>query len=507
MNDTALSRGFAVMSTALNNAGHNCNVVTQAESMVMAKERLIEQLRRRSATRSAPAARAARSPSSRSPTPTPASTRASCRPCSFPDAWSTGQQLADYHLVRGYVEDPTQVGHRRRSGTRCRSPRSRAIPTTSTRSSSTPSTGRRSAIPDDGCPGVPAEDNYNAQTNPGGVRCTLADYMINVFGPRPSSLWGPPSSRSATASPACRSTTSASSTGSRRSRPGAITPAQFVDLNDKVGGADIDINHDRRRAAAPTSPRWRNAYRSGGDQRGQQPRPASRSSTCAAPTRARSTTPTARGRSARGSSASTARYANQVIWFGAVPLMGDAQLRDRGLARDGPVAGRGRERTSAHGTLAQKIIRDRPRDVHDRCSQVDGVELVTCRASARSASSRRSQTRFGTPRTVAGEGIETDTNKCTLKPLRRTRLLPDHVHRRPVGAAAVRRSRPASATGAGRASSQQGTIPWQTYQNADGAVIYGGTPLGAAPGGLGRRLDERRVRLVAVLEPSALSLT
>ena len=31
------------MSTALNNAGHNCNLITQAESMVMAKERLVEQ--------------------------------------------------------------------------------------------------------------------------------------------------------------------------------------------------------------------------------------------------------------------------------------------------------------------------------------------------------------------------------------------------------------------------------------------------------------------------------
>src|SRR5205823_2979442 len=28
--------------------------------------------------------------------------------CSFPDAWSTGQQLADYFVVRHYVEDPTQ---------------------------------------------------------------------------------------------------------------------------------------------------------------------------------------------------------------------------------------------------------------------------------------------------------------------------------------------------------------------------------------------------------------
>ena len=42
LDDTALARGFAVMSTALNNAGHNCNVVTQAESLVMAKEHLVE---------------------------------------------------------------------------------------------------------------------------------------------------------------------------------------------------------------------------------------------------------------------------------------------------------------------------------------------------------------------------------------------------------------------------------------------------------------------------------
>ena len=34
--------GFAVMSTALDNAGHNCNLVTEAESLVMAKEHLID---------------------------------------------------------------------------------------------------------------------------------------------------------------------------------------------------------------------------------------------------------------------------------------------------------------------------------------------------------------------------------------------------------------------------------------------------------------------------------
>ena len=34
------------------------------------------------------------------------------------------------------------------------------------------------------------------------------------------------------------------------------------------------------------------------------------------------------------------------------------------------------------------------------------------------------QTRYGTPATVAGESIATDTNKCALKPLRRSDYYP-----------------------------------------------------------------------------------
>ncbi|MEA2123237.1 MAG: hypothetical protein QOI80_19, partial [Solirubrobacteraceae bacterium] len=38
----ALGQGFVLMSTALDNTGHNCDVVTQAESLVMAKVHVIE---------------------------------------------------------------------------------------------------------------------------------------------------------------------------------------------------------------------------------------------------------------------------------------------------------------------------------------------------------------------------------------------------------------------------------------------------------------------------------
>ena len=94
------------------------------------------------------------------------------------------------------------------------------------------------------------------------------------------------------------------------------------------------------------------------------------------------------------------------------------------------------------------------------------------------------QTRYGTPRTVAGEGIETDVNKCTLKPLRRTDYYPiafsDAQWQKLVGAfptGVCDWSRPGV--------SQLDTVPWQTYQTNSGAVIYGGQPLGAAPAGSG----------------------
>ena len=79
----ALGRGFAVASTALANTGHNCGVAMEAESLMMVKERLVERYAS-FATRSARAARAARSRSTPSPTPTPGSTRGWSPPAPTP---------------------------------------------------------------------------------------------------------------------------------------------------------------------------------------------------------------------------------------------------------------------------------------------------------------------------------------------------------------------------------------------------------------------------------------
>ena len=70
------------------------------------------------------------------------------------------------------------------------------------------------------------------------------------------------------------------------------------------------------------------------------------------------------------------------------------------------------ERDQSGTPLAQKIIRDKPSDLTDECWNGTGKLLshTLCPAGVVNVE--------GTPRTVAGEAITTDTNKCQLKPQR-----------------------------------------------------------------------------------------
>src|SRR5438874_1355860 len=90
---TALGLGFAVMSTALDNAGHNCNLVTEAESLVMAKEHLIDHygtLRYTIGTGCSGGSLVQQQVANAYP----GIYQGILPQSSFPDAWSTGQQLA-----------------------------------------------------------------------------------------------------------------------------------------------------------------------------------------------------------------------------------------------------------------------------------------------------------------------------------------------------------------------------------------------------------------------------
>ena len=377
--------------------------------------------------------------------------------CCFPDAWSTGQQLADYHLDPPLLREPDQVGAGRR-----------VDPDADRGGRGPPQPRQRDRLrhglldvarrPDDGCPGVPADQTTTTpQTNPGGVRCTLADYMINVFGPRPAErVERRRASSSATASPACRSTTSASSTGSRRSRRARSRPAQFVDLNAKIGGADIDIN--------PTAERF-DGQPAGAAQRLPQRRRSTRptTSTGVAIIDLRGPDPGA-FHDAYRSWAIRARLEreeghfprNHVIWFGAGAADRRPELHDRGPAGDGPLARRGRGATSA--TVLARSRRS-PRTARPTSTTaartIDGVEQVAVPGVGPVCELTQAQTRFGTPRD--GRRREHRDRHATVpaQAAARSRLLPDRRSPTTSGRRCRRRSRPASATGASRASTSR----------------------------------------------------
>jgi hypothetical protein len=475
----ALGRGFAVMSTALNNAGHNCNLVTQAESMVMAKERLVERYGR---IRYAIGTGCSGGSLTQQQVANayPGIYQGILPHCSFPDAWSTGQQLVDYHLGRLYLEDPTAWA-----------PGVAWTPTQIAAVEGHPNHVNAIVLdslywtslgdPTSSCAGVTDDQRYHPQTNPGGVRCTLADYMINVLGPRPRSVWTAPERTIGRGFAGLPLDNVGVQYGLEALRRGEISAAQFADLNAKIGGGTIDIVPTAERLAAD-QPALRNAYRSGGingaanldqvaiiDLRGPDHgafHDAYRSWAI-------------RSRLER----EQGHFRNQAIWVGHVPLLGDPSFTTEGLlAMDRWLTEVEADRSGA--PLAERIVANRPADVQDRCSQIPGVEAIALPAIGRVCELQHVQSRYGTPRTVAGEDVATDTNKCALRPLRRSDYYP--VTFTDAEWASLEAAFPIGVCDWSRPGvDQHDAIPWLSYQDGAGRVIYGGRPLGPAPQGSG----------------------
>jgi Tannase-like family of unknown function (DUF6351) len=449
----ALGRGFAVMSTALDNAGHNCNIVTEAESLIMAKERLVEQygeLRYTIGTGCSGGSLVQQQVANAYP----GIYQGILPQCSFPDAWSTGQQLVDYDLVRKYVEHPERWD----TGVVWTPAEIAAVEGHPNHVNSVildslyfTSLGD----PTNPCAGVSDSQRYDPNTNPAGVRCTLADYMVNVFGRRPQDGFaGRPLDNVGV------------QYGLKALQQGQITPAQFADLNFKIGGADIDAVQTPDRTAAD-QPALANAYRSGAinetnnldqvaiiDLRG---------------------TDQGEFHDVYRAFAIRARlerehgtFANQAIWQGPVPLIGQADFTTQGLlAMDRWLTAVELDHRAV--PRAQKIIDDRPADIHDQCTDGAGQVIPNQQVC------QLINPIFTTPRMVAGEGIETDLNKCQLQPLRRSDYLP--VQFTDQEWAKLQAAFPGGVCNwSVPGVSQQPTIPWMSY---DGTV--GGRPLGAAP--------------------------
>ncbi|GGE78772.1 hypothetical protein GCM10011533_33860 [Streptosporangium jomthongense] len=483
---TGLARGFVTLSTAQANLGHNANLVTAAESLLMSKEHVIEQygpLRYTIGTGCSGGAIAQQHIANAYP----GIYQGLIVQCSYPDVWTTAVQFADYNLINEYFSyklpsKPEGILEFVES-----------ILTAPTLAAQWPAIYGHlpinplvsdaaffpAAFPDqESCPGLDADiPVYHPTERPDGLRCGLIDYMRNQFGERPPEVWSANEQLLGRGFTGIPLDNVGVQYGLGALQNGAITGQQFLALNRDIGGFNVDIDYQDGRTQGDVSA-IQNAYRTGAintaehldtvpiiDLRGPDPGIAHDAF--------HSWQVRERLEQAHGNAN------NQVIWFGALPLAGDSIFTTEALLVMDDWLGQ-IESDDSDAPLPEKIRVNKPGLARDRCLSVsalfsdDGpkipltgnltypkpilpgldlailnplpaelgqiVDVVTGQVCGldlaeaglpefldnvlapitgpvRELQARVVQTRFGTPRTVAGDDIATLNNKCALKPV------------------------------------------------------------------------------------------
>jgi hypothetical protein len=411
---TALGKGFAVVSTALANTGHNCNVPIEAESLMMAKERLVEQygeIRYTIGTGCSGGSIAQHTIANAYP----GIYQGLVTTCSYPDTLTAGAQFTDYHLMRLYFEDPSRWG----DGVVWTPTQMAQVEGHASHANAVVADENlyKSALnPENDCSGtkepVPGDEStrYDSETNPGGVRCSVLDIMVNVLGPREQSEWSPQEQAAGHGFAGIPFANTGVQFGLEELKKGQITPAQFVDLNAKIGGLDIDSGFTDERVAGDEAAIAR-AYRSGLiDETNNLDQVAMINHGGPDPGLAHDYSHAFW--TEERLLADQGHTDNRVMWFGPAPLIGDPQWANEALL-DMDRWLTAVESDSRDVSLASKIAEDRPEDVTDRCVTADAAPACSVEEL------QALQTRLSTPRQEAGGPVANDNVACRLKPLDR----------------------------------------------------------------------------------------
>ena len=494
---TALGRGFMTLSTAQGNLGHNANLVTAAESLMMGKERIVEQygeIRYTIGTGCSGGSITQQHVANAYP----GIYQGMIVQCSYPDVWTTATQFADYNLLSQYFGNQLPSDPQGFQDVVTRLLSSGVIPAAqwSAFYGHLPLNPLVSdlaffpaAYPDqESCPGL--EDGvavYDAQDAPDGLRCGLLDYMKSQFGLRSPEVWSANEQLLSRGFGGIPLDNVGVQYGLRALQSGVITGDQFLKVNREIGGFNVDIDYQPERTVAD-SQALHNAYRTGAintaehlanvpiiDLRGPDPGIAHDAY--------HSWQMRARLEKTQG------HADNQVIWYGPAPLFGDTVYTTEALLVMDLWLSQIEADASAL-SIEEKVREHKPVYARDRCLSVSslvgpegpivplsgnllyptpilpGLDLSLLPAAPAEAGvvvdaltgqvcgldlselpvvsdipvvgdllgtvadllspitdplvglqQTVVQTRFGTPRTVAGDSIETLTNKCQLKPV------------------------------------------------------------------------------------------
>ncbi len=465
----ALGKGYAVMSTALANTGHNCDVALNAESIMMAKERFVEQygpLRYAIGTGCSGGSIAQVTIANAYP----GLYQGLLTMCAYPDSLSAGLQFADLHLMRKYFEDPSRwapgvvwnpatwglvEGHLTHANA--------VVADEGLFKAATQVTGN--------CYG---DDSYDPVTNPTGQRCGIIEWIPHILGQRSPEVWSDIEKQLGYGFTGIPLGNTGVQYGLNALRAGQITPAMFVDLNVKIGGLDVDILPQEARTKAD-HPAVENAYRSGMiDMANNLDTVAIINFVGPDPGIAHDSVHAWWVRWRIEREHGSAR--NHVMWAGPTPLLGDLKYVYQGLdAMDEWLANV--EADTSDTPLPDKISQNRPASVQDSCALIDGRRVL----GQECIDLLRPLYAYGTPRTIAGDTKTADNFDCVLRPMNReddygpvpftddqwTQLqtaFPDGVcdYRAP---------------GQGK----QKTLSWLTYVDGNGRMVVGGELLPAPP--------------------------
>src|SRR5712671_5694065 len=405
-----LSNGYALASSTLNVFGNNCNDLTASETMMMVKERFIKAYGVPAHTQGWGCSGGSYAQHQIGDN-YPGLLEGIIPGCSFPevgfatinvisDAWLLDNYFTARQAAMGWTdEQKRQVTGFLQYAT------APNIEIGAHRIDPKPATTS--------CASVPLALRYDPATNPMGVRCTVYDHTVNVYGKDPATGF------------ARRPLDNVGiQYGLKLVNDGTIPAEQFVDLNEKIGGFDRDATIVPQRAVADLIAA-RAAYQTGrltngGGGLAEMPIIDFRDYNDVLPggdihVRYHSFSMRQRLEKANG------RSDNQVMWvndnrFGlysnANPLLQNAILKmDRWVTAI--------KADKRHIPQIDKVVQNKPADLQEGCYTKDPTPLFIAQHQVRGPSTCHDLYPSNSfPREVAGADIAADIIKCQTKPLK-----------------------------------------------------------------------------------------
>ena len=406
-----LSNGYALASSSLNVFGNNCNDLTAAESMAMVKERFVEAYGLPAHTQGFGCSGGSYQQHQITDN-YPGLLDGIIPGCSFPEVgFAAINFITDAWLLDTYFNSKAAVPW---SAEQMRRVTGFLLYETAPNVAG----GAHRIDPKPGttsCAAVPGERRYDAVSNPRGVRCTVYDHTVNVYGRDPATGF------------ALRPLDNVGiQYGLGTLNASVISVDQFLDLNEKIGGFDRDATIVPQRTVVDLSAA-RAAYQTGRLTSGRGglasvPIIDFRDYNDALPggdihVRYHSFSMRKRLDKANG------RHDNQVmvvndnrfgLYSTANPLLREAILKmDRWITAIKADTRDIRE--------IDKVVQNKPADVQEGCYSRDPTPVFIAQAQVRE---QEAITTCGMlyptnsfPREVAGADVASDIVKCQLKPL------------------------------------------------------------------------------------------